>query len=824
MDRTGNPRRGVRTHGALAGGLQARRWKGAAFAAAAIALLAGSAFARPQVTNDVVAVLETTVPAQQAFILRGTILFPRSDGRMPLSIVNPDKTIAQTQVEIVSRYPKDSDGADVVEVLARVEPPSGAAVGTSATYEVIYDVHQRAQFSARPEIGKLVNTPGSMLLVAKDVFGHTYGVELHQPGRQKYLQGRAWIERQGSTAMTVKTYGTMLPTTQNQGAPNGALPHMFGVHAYLTGWTGEDVLSLDLRINNGASNNDKSDPSDDLLGDVYYESIELWVPQAWTVMQQGPDPLFGSSRSQGSWTAYSIVEADPNGKLHYMPHLAQFHRRLVVCKLGNKAQAQRFLDEQTLGFCREGVSATSGMKLWSWWNSQTARYFPQRHRLPNLDHVGKNALAQDIEKQIAPVLSALQTGQSSSGLFKAGRMGYAHPWGAAYGGVTGGSEIFIFDGLVTASAASQRGYLLTSLTHRMYQDRQCDVLYDSNGEPTQVEDWLVPTTSGPSVNMYFAQKLLAGPDPFGYGSIDPFQVDYVTKNNLQPSYEGTLAGYSPVDFQHYIRTTRSAKVLAWLGNDPLAKDDMLMRAEIYRLSYHQYNNDLNGNYQGGGLKADSAHSISAPGTGLFFGRGNGWGMDAINSAYSFGDSDYRSKILPWYKIVADTVTAGQFSCNGFIQAKNGAKILGGMYQGRQQYEESIVENGLRGVLESGIRGVDGSRQAQLEATIGNSVLAMISPMAWDGVQNGPWKQVAVSSLSNPTQYCGLPNPPGGTGSGVDKYQCWSSFAYGFELTGDQMLLTRAGEMIGGNLKTKLLSQGLNNIENRAALLALAQEN
>ena len=33
------------------------------------------------------------------------------------------------------------------------------------------------------------------------------------------------------------------------------------------------------------------------------------------------------------------------------------------------------------------------------------------------------------------MLSALQTGQSTNGLFKAGRMGYAHPWGAAYGGV-----------------------------------------------------------------------------------------------------------------------------------------------------------------------------------------------------------------------------------------------------------------------------------------------------------------------------------------------------------------------------------------------------
>ena len=764
-------------------GLRARAFGAIAraFVAAAVVVLAAPTPARAQVAGDVVAVLETKVQAQKSYIVRGTIpvppgFFPRQDGRMPLSVVNPDNSVAPTQVEIVSRYPRDVDGADVVEVLARVQPPSGAAVGSTVQYEVIYDVHVRGNLMPAPEIEQLVNTPGSLLVVAKDVFGHSYGVELHPPGRQKFQQGRAWLERYGNVAVTVKTYGTMIPATQNIGAPNGALPHLFGVHAYLTGWTGEDVLSLDLRINNGASNNDKSSSIDDLLGDVYFQSLELWVPKGWAVVQQGPDPLFGSSRSQGTWTAYSIVAADPNGQMHFMPHLAQFHRRLALYKPGNGAKAQRFVDDQTLAFCREGVSPTSGMKLWSWWNPQTARYFPQRHRLPNLDHVGQATLAKDIDKTLNPLLSSLQSGQSSIGVLKTGRMGYAQPWGASYGGMTGGTEIYIFDGLVTASAASQRGYMLASLTHRLYQDRQPDAYFNSNGEPTAVEDWLVPVSGGMSTNMFFKQKLLSGPDPFGYSSIDPFQVNHVAKNNLQPGYEKTLAGYQPVDFQHYVRTTRSAKVLAWLGNDPLAKDDLLTRAEIYRLSYHQHFSDLNGGYQGSGLKSHNLSATKNPGAGLFFGRGNGWGIDSVNAAYSFGDATYRSRVLPWYKILADTVTAGQFSCNGFIQAKQGAKILGGMYNGRQQYEESIVENGLRGALESGIRGVDGARQAQLETVIGNSVLAMISPMAWDPVQNGPWKQVAVSDIGSPTQFCGLPNPPGGTGSGVDKYQCWSSFA------------------------------------------------
>jgi hypothetical protein len=779
---------------------------------------------------DVVAVLVVDAPGQSSFVLHGTVpvppgTFPREDGLMPLSILDHDGAIVPTQVELVSRYPREKDGADVVELLGRVQVPPNTPAGTRLTYKVVDHVHTKTYMQAEASVAKVVNTPGSFMVVGKDCFGHQYGTFVYTPGRKPFIDGMATIMRNGAGAKTVRTYGVMLPTTTNLGAPNGALPHMFGVHSYLTGWAQEDVLTLDLRINNGPSNNDKHNSMDDILGDVYYESLELWVPKGWTVLQQGPDPLFGSTSSQGSWTAFSIVEALPGGKLHFFPSQGQFHRRFALCKVGNEAKAQRFLDNKMLGFCDDGTSPTSGERLWSWWNPKTARYFPQKHVLPNLDHVSLALKQKAIDNVLTTVLATLKSGtKPPSGMIATERLGYAQPWGAPYGGVTGGGEIFMFDGLITADMGWQTGYTLAALTHRTYQDRQPDVLFNKDGDPTCVEDWLQPSPNGPHTNMNFYETLKPGPDPFGFDEIDPFQVEFVAKQGLAPDYEAKLRSYQAIDLQHTIRTTRSAKVLAWLGNDALAKDDLRMRAEIFRLGFHQYNTNSGGSFPNVGVKGYTAFAKEHPGRGLNIGRGQGWGLDTLNATYSFSDEEYRKELLPFYQQLTDALAKGQFTCNGFVMSKAGPKAFGGTYYARQQYECAILENAFRGVLETVLRGVDASREAQMKDVIGTATLAMISPMSWDPVQNAPWSQLAVAPLEmTQPPFCGLPNAPGGTSTTVDKFQCWSSFAYGYALTKDNSLLTHAADMAGGDLKLKMHSLGLNNLENRAALLALTQQ-
>ena len=61
-------------------------------------------------------------------------------------------------------------------------------------------------------------------------------------------------------------------------------------------------------------------------------------------------------------------------------------------------------------------------------------------------------------------------------------------------------------------------------------------------------------------------------------------------------------------------------------------------------------------------------------------------------------------------------------------------------------------------------------------------------------------------------------------NGVDKFQCWSTLAYGYQLSGgDPVFLDRALEMSGAkDLKNYLQKSNFKNIENQAALLAIVQ--
>jgi hypothetical protein len=327
--------------------------------------------------------------------------------------------------------------------------------------------------------------------------------------------------------------------------------------------------------------------------------------------------------------------------------------------------------------------------------------------------------------------------------------------------------------------------------------------------------------------MMFFQKLLPGSnDPFGMSSSPAFQRNHVGSMGLKPWYEGELTGFYPIDFQHYIRYTRASKVLSWLGNDPLAKDELRAATEIFRMSYHQYYTSSSGGTVGSQFLPDKQYVNSNPGVGFTFGRGEAWGMDAAAAAYSTGDSAYRTAALPWLQQLADVVTNGQSACNGIIQANITPKNLNGAYVTRQSIEQAITENALCSLTESVFRGSDGGREAALDYTLQLSAESMIGPMCWSdgsltGGKVGPHSIMAVAPLGGGTPYCGG-LPSGGWGNGIDNYQTWSTFAYGYRLSGKQEFLNKASAMASGSSATlwnKMTSMGFNNLENRLPLLA-----
>jgi hypothetical protein len=785
------------------------------------------------VGGKVVAQLSVVTPSTSTFVLRGTIpvpagTFPRPDNLEPFSIRNWDGIVVPTQVEVVSRFPNEQDGADVVEVIGRVDVPPGSVPEALLTYEVVEDPHKEGRLPAKGKVTKLVTSPGNVLLVGEDCFGHRYSVDLFKDARATSGQvGNSKLLRSGVGAVTIRTYDVMKPSTNNVGAPSGALKHLFGVHAYMTAWAWTESVSLDLRVNNAASGLDENSVEDDPLGKAYFESLELWVPKGWTVVPDVQDPFIGTSRDEGAWTAFEIVRPLAQGKMHVMPAQSSFVRRLALTTVGNEAQARSLVNEEWLGFVQRGSSPNGG-ELYSWWNPQTAAYFPQRQRLPELDFLGAAQIAGVEQKAYATSRNVLQTGQGTGNYpYDSNVLGWAHPWGVPYGGMTGGSEIFMYDGFRVAEVGSRVGYKHLQNTHRMYVSRQADKLFDKDGEPTCVENWLINGSQGPYVNMQYFQVLLNGsPDPFGMSTSPDYQRDHVTANGMQPGYESALYSHSPIDFQHYVRFTRAPKALAWLGNDPLAKDELRAAAEVFHMSYHEHPTSAGGAVIVSGYLHDKNVVEDDPGIGFHFGRGESWGTDCAAAAYSVAEKGWRAAKKPWFDQIADTIAAGQSSCNGIIQSHVNNKWLNGEYKARQSIEQAITENMLYGLNESVFVGVDPGREAGLDYVLAQSTSAMIGPMCWSTGSNGgvgPHAHAAVAPLAGAQPYCGS-LPPGGAGNGIDKYQVWSSFAYGLEKTGNPDFLTKAGQLVGGGgtLWNQMQAMGFNNLENRLALLAAMQ--
>ncbi len=779
------------------------------------------------------------LPATSSFLIHGTLplppgTYPRSDGQNPFAILDYDSTPVACQVELVSHYADAAgDGADVVELIARVRRDPAKSAGTIEQYEIVVGYTPGTVTPASASMANLIGGPvnvqnsvvgllsdsSSIEIATRDVFGNRYST--------RPLEGSGGMEfrRYGDLHSQVRTYGVMEPDSPKSGA-TATLPHLMGVHAYVSTLSTEHVVLMDIRVNNGPDNNSNS-PLDDPVGDLYWDSLDVVIPSGWMLLQTFDDPFWGNINPQtsGSKTTYKLVEPMPANQLHLMPAHSQFNRRLAICPVGFQSRAKALLEMEGMAFNVRGVDSGTGDKYFSWWNTSTARYFPQSFMLPSLVHVGHSNLRNQLSSSFSAQLSRLVNGTGTGSYpFHSPVLGWAHPYGVPYGGMTGGDEVFICDGIMTAETGSIDGYRQFQLTHRMHSDRQADVIYATDGEPTRVEDWVQGSGSNKYVPFSFFLTVNGSQDPFGSKNTTTFQTTAVTNQGRKPAYENTLRSFDPHDLQHYTRYTRSPKVLGWLGNDSLSMDDLEMHAELARLSYHQFKNGSFGYVQGTGLLADRQYVDMYPGTGFTFGRQEGWQLDAINGAYAFGDSEFRTRLKPWYDFLRDVIVDGQASCSGFMQANISGKFLNGLYRGRQAIEQAISENAMRGMVQTVYHLDDNTSVAMLEDVLRKSYYSWFNVMSWSDTLNGPWVKAAVGplDLSLPV-WCNF-LPPNGTTTGVDRYQEWASFAYGNNMTSDTIFLTKASEMYGGGgtLFNKMQSAGVSNIANQAALIALVQ--
>ncbi|MEW6073255.1 MAG: hypothetical protein AB1726_11785 [Planctomycetota bacterium] len=784
--------------------------------------------------------LETARPARDSFVLRGTIpvprrVFPRPDGRIPFQILDWNGTPRTTQMEIVTRYPRDEEGASVVEVLAPVSTDPGIAPGEQVRYGVVVDPADPFPGPGAPGVEDLANgtadvpaaiaallaDPHGIAITAVDCFGHEYTAwPLDGTGTMR-------LAHYGPSLTELVVHQVMTPVAPD-GGPQGTLPHFFGVHSYLRTYANEEVLGLDVRFHNAHAGRDRTTPLDDPLDKVYFERIEIAFPAGFVLQQDFPDPFFGAPEPEGGEIVQPIVAPLGDGTMHVLRWQGQFHRRLMLSTPAAQWPARFYHDHGGFGFATRGFELEAGYEHYSWWNRGTARYFPQSFQLPRLDHVGTGTLRWTAYQDYEFLRTFLAEG-TSYGQYpvEAAVMGWGHPYGVAYGGMTGGSEIWVTEGLPTVAGAAVWGLAAYRALHRMQMDRMPYALYELGGEPTSVERWLVPNGGdGDYVPFeHFVLPLLEPDDPFGFDEAPRFQIDYVEGTGRQPDYYGDHMRYDPYDYQHHVRATRGAKALAWLANDALAKDDLRLAAEMFHLSFHPYRNSGGGGIQSSGMRQKMEYVAEHPGKGLPFGRGEGWGLDAAVAAFATASPEWRAAKRPWLDRLVVLLSDGQASCSGFLQSQVAPKFLDGRYHARQAIEQSITENALRGLLKTVYARTDSPYEHLLEDVLEASLYAFVSRMAWFPGEQAPWSHTAVAPLDEWAPiWCRWTDIPADGYTPVhEDFQNWPSFAYAYERTGDSFFLTKAAEERGeGDLLTNLEQDGLENLENKAALLALMQ--
>lgn len=795
----------------------------------------------PPVYQKTVGRVELAAPAPLEFAIRATLpippgTYPADGGLRSFAFIGHDGGLIPSQVEIVSRYPKDGDGADIVEILSRVSRSPESSPGDRIRFdiaEVFYEPGAAPSGSTIPELladgmlpetlVKAITPPAAIHFRARDAFGNLYSMDpLHPDG--------GWVvKRLGHHAITVRGAGTMKPTGVK--SPEGdPLPQLFAVHAYLTGWAEENLLSLDARFHNGWIGPNPLTPSP--ISDCYFQSLEILVPKGWAVYQDFADANLGSPYDTGAFTAFPLVKPNADGTMHLIPQQSQHERRLVIAPAGSEAKAKHFLQEQGLAFSQPGA-AEDGTPFYSWWNPQTARYFAQKSPLPTLDFASSAGMRAKHATDLANLATAVASGVAlpSGDAYKCGAQGIANPALNQYGGVTGGSWITALSGTTIAWAASREGYQLEQLRHRMNADRQAVALFKENGEPASVEDFLKTTSGGMKyVPFEFEHAPLGstGKAFFGLNAPPNPQAQKVASFGLKPAYEAALLEYQPHDMQHLIRYTRGPKILATLGNDPMAKDDLKLEAELFRISYGQYPHNSSGSFKKNSMLGHKDFVTKHPNKGVEYHRGEAWGTDVAAMAYAMGDEAHRSKALPWFQALADVVRDGQAGCGrGSVMALFNAGKIFDAYRGLQTYEECFVENALRGTLKSVLEGKDPARQAQMEAVLEGTYRSLVSEDSWPEPNMAPHTKLAVGP-SDPLLpiFCAGEIPADGKSTDFEKEEIWIGLSGGLELTGDPIFFQKAQTLAGGTLaklKTALETSDDSKLANSGWMLAKMQQ-
>ena len=563
-------------------------------------------------TRDVVARIEVELPSSPRFVLHACIPVPADfdpgePGRTRLALVSrKERTPVPAQIEVVSRGPLGQ--IEVIEVLAVVERAERDSPHRRVGFQVLrgdWELPPQADVPS-PALALLDEASGGpFALRTRDVFGNTYRFPLR--GAASEALGSRKTLKHGHAHVLERRHGALVPDElSGAGDP---LPRLLGVHAYLGRWSETEVVTLDLRLHHGLTPaSGERDPRTEPLGPIHWDGLELELPPGWSAAPLATDPFSGTARVESDRVIVPIVapyeaDGDEPADLHAAIPGVQFERRLVLFRGDPASEAPRSPQLSGLGFC----DAVKGR--WSWFEKNTVGYLAQREVLPGYgkfkrDNLsGVAGLRRSLAARRNELARLIERGTANGHDVRARVLGWAHPWYVRAQGGTGGAAVQITEGHEAAAAASVEGIEWLMLMHRMNISRQPTAMYTWDGEPAGFHAWLTDEDKIPfdyrTNGRMFAPGLKlpceGGPPPNPHWQV-------VQRTKRRPRYdrgplttprskildeEENLWAWMAHDGAHLSRYVKNPKALAWLANDALAKDDVLLTAELFRLQFHE---------------------------------------------------------------------------------------------------------------------------------------------------------------------------------------------------------------------------------------------
>ena len=769
--------------------------------------------------SSVFARFELVLPQARKFVFHGCLpviqkdLASRRTGRTPFAVrlMESDLDPVPAQLEVVTR---DAAGQpSVIELLAPITLPRDMAPGRRAEFEVLTgDFALPKSITLETKVKGLLKNPSKgPKLIGWDAMGNRFEADLLGLSPSASL-GSRHTNRKGHAARGWRTAAVMQPVEPESSLKSPALPNLFAVHAYWTLLAGDDRISLDLRIHNGLDHGTAPANGDETpLGIAYFQALELDLPAGWAITPLVHDPWFGPRREEDQRVRVPLVRRQMNERCHVMPPQGQFIRRLTLHHQAISIPAGGHPLIGTLAFCRPAAG------LSSWFSSDYKAYFPQGVRLPSLRQYparahtsgGPAAIRADLEASRDHLRRALTSGKGDGHLV-GDCMGWAQPWFYAYAGAAGGADITFIEGHLTAAGASRAGYEHLALLHRMNTARHPRALWNRKAEPLGPESWLDPEGR---VAVFFrtharmtppGHKLpaLGGPTPHA-------SVKVVHAKKMRPPYDsgsphkdgGSLGkgdasiwNWMAHDGEHLIRYTKNPKALVWLGNDPLAKDDLILTGELFRLMVHEQ--ALAPDIWAGGESLGELHAraLAHPGEGLPITRAYAWGVDTLVACYALGSRQDRRALRPWLEKFAETLVLAGLP-NGVVSRRHHETILKGNYEGCQTFEVLFLQHARRSLIESVFPNPNSGVGSHLREQYKAIARTLLSPPVWgkvgagQGLKQGPWGKWALAPLdpevgppySDEERWGRGYLPEGGTDGGVERTYSWDTLTFCMDL-------------------------------------------